>query len=133
MLLERSTGGRLAIANEEIGRTYAGLDGTSDDDPEGEDLRPAGPGREPRRDARLLVRGAAAPAPERQARDRGCRHGEEAARDPVHLDAAAGREARRPGARRGEGQPRGSRPRGADAQGGDPGPARLDHAAGPAA
>ena len=31
------------------------------------------------------------------------------------------------------GQPRGPRPRGAHAQGGDPGPARRDHAAGPAA
>src|SRR5439155_13052042 len=116
MLLERSTGGRLAIANEAIGRTDAGLDGTSDDDPEGEDFGPAEPGREPRRNARLLVRGAAAPAPERQARHRRRRDGEEAARAAVHVDAAAGREARRPGARRDQGQPRGSRSRGADAE-----------------
>src|SRR5947199_9956470 len=114
MLLERIPVGRLAIANEAIGRTDAGLDGTSDDDPEGEDLEPAQPGREPRRDARLLLRGAAAPAPERQARHRRRRDREEAPRAAVHVDAAAGREARRAGARRREGEPRGPRARGAD-------------------
>src|SRR3954468_7434249 len=98
MLRESSTGGRLAIANDLIGRTHAGLDGTSDDDPEGEDLEPVEPGRESRRDARLLLRGAAAPAPERQARHRRRRDRQEAARAAVHLDAAAGREARRAGA-----------------------------------
>ena len=89
--------------------------------------------REPGRDARLLLRGAAAPAPERQARDRRRRDREEAARDPVQLDAAAGRQARRPGEGGAQGEPRGSRARGAHPQGGDPGPARRDHAAGPAA
>src|SRR5581483_1628450 len=109
MLRERSTGGRLASGNEATGGDHAGLVGTSDDDSEGEDLDPAEPGRESRRDARLLLRGAAAPAPECQARHRRRRDGEEAARAPVHLDAAAGREARRTGPRRGQGEPRGSR------------------------
>src|SRR5690242_15567558 len=130
MLLESSTGGRLATATKATGRTHAGLDGTGDDDPEGEDLEPLEQGRESRRDARLLLRGAAAPAPERQAWHRRRHHGQEAARAAVHLDAAAGREARRPGARRAEGEPRGPRPRSPHAQGGGPGPARLDHEAG---
>ncbi len=62
---------------------------------------------------------AAAAAPERQARDRRRRDREEAARDPVHLDAAAGRQARRPGQGSAEGEPRGPRARGAHPQGGD--------------
>src|SRR5689334_1886380 len=120
MLLESSTGGRLATVNTAIGRTHAGLDGTGDDDPEGEDLQPAEPGRESRRDARLLVRGAAAPAPERQARDRGRGDRQEAARAAVHVDAAAGGEARRAGARRGGGKPGRPGAGGADAKGRDP-------------
>ncbi len=110
-----------------------GLIGRTHHDRQGEVLEAARSRRESRRDARLLLRGAAPPAPERQAwhRRRGDR--EEAARDAVQHDAAAGRQARRPGEAGAAGESRGSCPRGADPQGRDAGPARRDHAAGPAA
>ena len=68
-----------------------GLFGRTIADHQVEVLAAARPGREPGRDARLLLRGAAAAAPERQARHRRRRDRQETARDPVHLDGAAGR------------------------------------------
>src|SRR5471030_395655 len=91
-------------------------DGTRYNDRQGEVLQGARPRREPERDARLLVRGAAPSAPEREARHRRRGHRQEAARAAVHVDAAAGREARRAGSRCAGGQPRGPGARGARPQ-----------------
>src|SRR5207253_11308744 len=95
MLLETSTRARLDEQTR-TGRTHARPDGTGVHDYQGEVLEAPRSRREPVRDARLLLRRAAAPAPERQAwhRRRGDR--EEAAGAPVHVDAAAGGKARRP-------------------------------------
>ena len=60
----------------------AGLMSRTIADHQGEVLEAPQPGREPDRDARLLVRADARAAPERQARRRRRRHGEEAARAP---------------------------------------------------
>ena len=124
---------RLRLSAISTGGRHARPVGAHDDDHQGEVLEASQQGREPRRDARLQLRGAAAPAPEREARDRRRHDREEAPRDPVHLDAAAGREARRPGEGGDAGEPRGPRPAGADQEGGDPGPARRHHDPGPAA
>src|SRR5829696_1012362 len=71
-------------------RTDGGLVAALHDDLPLEGVEGSRPGGEPERDTRLLVRAAVAAAPERQARDRGCRHREEAAPAP----AAAGAERR---------------------------------------
>src|SRR6266702_3628484 len=97
MLRWSSMPARLTVPTRTRRRTHAGPDGTGVHDHQGEVLEAPRPRREPVRDPRLLVRGAAPPAPEREARDRGRRDREEAARAAVHLDAAAGRQARRPG------------------------------------
>src|SRR5262245_18288204 len=93
-LLRISTGGRVPRQTRS-GTTHAKPHGTHDNDPQGEMEQASRPRGGPNRDARLLVRGAAPAAPERQARDRRRHHGQEAARASVHLDAEAVREARR--------------------------------------
>ena len=98
--------GRYASGTNSPGGHMAGLISRTTMIVEGEVFEAAEQGREPERDARLLVRGAAAPAPERQARDRRRRDIEEAPRNAVHLDAAAGRQARRPGQAGACGEPR---------------------------
>ena len=92
------------------GRTHARPDRAHDDDHQGEVLEAARQEREPERGARLFLRAAAAAASERQARDRRRRDRQEAARDAVQHDAAAGRQARRPGQGSAPGEPRGPRP-----------------------
>src|SRR5919201_5053992 len=79
-----------------------GVDGrphlTSNDDHQGEDLRNAEPRREPERDARLFVRAPARIAPERHARRRRRRHGEETPAAPDTATGAERRQARHAGA-----------------------------------
>ena len=98
----------------------AGLMSRTSTDHQGEVLEAARPRREPDRDARLFVRAAVAAAPERQARHRGRRHVEEAARDADSSSSRAG-QARDAGAPGAGGGPRGSRAAGARAQGRSPG------------
>src|SRR5438132_13545603 len=69
---------------------------------QGEVLEAARPRRGSERDARLLVRAAAPAAPEREARGRGRRHGEEAAPDAdgaARAERGQARHAGAPGAR----------------------------------
>ena len=115
------------------GRAHARPHESHDDDRQGEVEQASRPRRGSGRDARLLVRGAAPAAPERQARHRRPDDREEAARAAVHVDAEAVGQARRPGTRRAEGRPRGSRARGAHPQGGARRAARRADGAGPAA
>src|SRR5437667_1632312 len=82
-----------------------GSDVPDDDDHQGEVLRPLEPGREPERDARLLLREAARVTAERQARDRRRRHGEEAAPAPDRAARAERRQARDPGTPGAGGEP----------------------------
>ena len=98
-------------------RTNGRSDVTRVADRESEVLEAAQPGGEPDRDARLLLRADADAAPERQARRRRCRHGEETARDPDAEGRAERRQARDPGATGARRQPRGSRTPGAREEG----------------
>src|SRR5438552_6776441 len=101
-------------------RTDGRSDGTHVPDHQGEILEAAQPGREPHRDARLLLRADAPAAPERQAGRRRRRDREEEARDPDAADRAERREARDAGAPGRRGRTRGPRAAGARAQGGGP-------------
>src|SRR5437016_4714569 len=82
-----------------------GIDVPDDDDHQGEVVGAAEPGREPERDTRLLLREAARVPAERQAGDRGRRHGEEAAPAPDHAARAERRQARNAGAPGARGEP----------------------------
>src|SRR5919204_5180600 len=102
MLRAISTSGTLTVEHTKR-RTDGRPDATRVADREGEDLQDAEQGGEPDRDARLLVRAAAAAPAERQARNRRRRHLEEAAPDADRSARAERREARdagAPGARR---------------------------------
>src|SRR5438874_10224057 len=122
-----STGGTLDVNT--IRRTDGRLDVTGVDGDQGEVLEAARPRREPHRDARLLVRADAPAAPECQARRRGRRHSQEAARTPDNAARAERRQARDAGAPGAHRRPRGSRPAGARAEGrrpaAAPGPRRA--------
>src|SRR5205809_5918560 len=83
----------------------AGIDVPNDDDHQGEVLGPVEPRGEPERDARLFLREAARVPAERQAWDRGRRHGQEAAPAPDPAARAERRQARYPGAPGGRREP----------------------------
>src|SRR4051794_6756099 len=117
MLLAISTSGTLT-AEPETRRTDGRPDAASEPDREVEDVQDAEQGGEPDRDARLLLRAAAAASAERQARDRRRRHVEETAPDADPAARADRRQARDPGAAGARRQPRGSRAPGPRAQDG---------------
>src|SRR5438270_46131 len=113
MLRATSTGARLPPESA-TWRFDARPDVTRLDDRQGEVLEAARPRRGSRRDPRLLVRAAAPAAPEREARRRGRRHGEEA---PPNADGAARTERRQAGDAGAAGPGRGPRgPRAAGAR-----------------
>src|SRR5712691_6221692 len=119
MLRATSTTVRYRCTCDEEERN-GGIDVPDDDDHQGEVLDTLEPGREPERDARLFLREAARVPAERQARDRGRRHGQEAAPAPDPAARAERRQARHPGAPGGRREPRGSRAGGARAEVGYP-------------
>src|SRR6266545_8237556 len=100
------------------------------DDLRREGLEGARPGREPERDARLLVRAATYAPPEREARHRRRRHREEAPADAAEAARAERRQARDAGAAGPRQRPRGSRAAGARAEVGRPDPAAGSRLAG---
>src|SRR2546421_1422932 len=106
---------------------------TDDDSDQGEVLEAPEPSREAFRDARLLVRAAAGAAPEREARRRGRRYGEETARASNPAARAERRQARHAGTAGPRRRPRGSCARGAGAKVRGPaaaaGPRRSDQGA----
>src|SRR5437870_11978786 len=132
MLLPISTSGTLTV-EPTTRRTDGRPDATREPDREGENLEAAQPGGESDRNARLLLRAAAAAPAERQARGRRRRHLEEAAPDadgPARAERGQARDAGTAGARR---EPRGPRAPGARAQGGRPAAAAGTRPADPAA
>src|SRR4051812_8901064 len=118
MLRSSSIDGTLTAKT--IRRTDGRLDATGLDGDQGEVFEGPRPGRESHRDARLLVRADAGAAPERQARRRRRRHGQEAARAPDDAARAERRQARDAGPPGARSRPRGSRAPGARAEGGRP-------------
>src|SRR5579884_1259631 len=131
MLRWTSTGCTLVLNS--IRRTDGRLDVPRVVDRQGEVLEAAEPRREPDGDSRLLVRADARAAAEREARRRGRRDGEEAARAPDDAARAERRQARDAGAAGGRRRARGSRAAGAAEEGGGPAAAAGARRAGEAA